>query len=154
MKPTDLYSNLIADGQLSFDKEQKSLLNKLDKLNGALIKRSKSWFKRKSIKGLYIRGEVGRGKTQMMDIFFETLDLKKKKRIHFHRFMKLLHEDLDELSGQKDPLKIAADNISKETDVLCFDEFYVEDIGDAMLLGRFINAVSYTHLTLPTIWSV
>ena len=150
MKPTDLYSNLIADGQLSFDKEQKSLLDKLDKLNGALIKRSKSWFRHKSIKGLYIRGEVGRGKTQMMDIFFETLELKKKKRIHFHRFMKLLHEDLDELSGKKDPLKIAADNISKDTEVLCFDEFYVEDIGDAMLLGRFINELFEKKVTLVT----
>ena len=62
----------------------------------------------KKIKGLYIRGEVGRGKTQMMDIFFQTLPVKNKKRVHFHRFMKLLHEDLDKISGQKDPLKIAA----------------------------------------------
>ena len=94
----------------------------------------------------------------MMDIFFETLDVDKKKRVHFHRFMKNLHDELDKISGQKDPLKIAAKNIAKETQVLCFDEFFVEDIGDAMLLGRFIDElfknnvtpVSYTHLTLPT----
>ena len=74
MKPSDLYSNLIEDGQLSFDKEQSILLNKFDELGQALTKRSKSWFGAKKINGLYIRGEVGRGKTQMMDIFFETLD--------------------------------------------------------------------------------
>jgi len=150
LKPSDLYSNLIEDGQLSFDKEQSILLNKFDELGHALTKRSKSWFGNKKINGLYIRGEVGRGKTQMMDIFFETLDVEKKKRVHFHRFMKNLHDELDNISGQKDPLKIAAKNISKETEVLCFDEFYVEDIGDAMLLGRFINELFENKVTLIT----
>ena len=72
MKPSELYLNLIDDGQLSFDKEQAKLLEKFNHLNESLTKRSKSWFGQKKIKGLYIRGEVGRGKTQMMDIFFET----------------------------------------------------------------------------------
>tara|TARA_E500000331_G_scaffold213990_1_gene205237 strand:- start:230 stop:1030 length:801 start_codon:yes stop_codon:yes gene_type:complete len=62
--------------------------------------------------------------------------------------MKLLHDDLDKISGQKDPLKVVAKNISKETEVLCFDEFYVEDIGDAMLLGRFINELFENKVTL------
>ena len=150
MKPSDLYSKLIEDGQLSFDEAQAALLDELDKLSDNLAKRSRSWFNRKPINGFYIRGEVGRGKTQIMDIFFETLDVKKKKRVHFHRFMKILHDDLDKISGQKDPLKIAAKNISKETEVLCFDEFYVEDIGDAMLLGRFINELFENQVTLIT----
>ena len=150
MKPSDLYSKLIEDGLLSFDAEQSKLLNRLDQLNFDLVKRSKAWFGQKKIKGLYIRGEVGRGKTQMMDIFFQTLPVKNKKRVHFHRFMKLLHEDLDKISGQTDPLKIAAKNISKQTEVLCFDEFYVEDIGDAMLLGRFIDELFENKVTLIT----
>jgi cell division protein ZapE len=64
--------------------------------------------------------------------------------------MKNLHDELDNISGQKDPLKIAARNISRETEVLCFDEFYVEDIGDAMLLGRFINELFENKVTLIT----
>ena len=149
-KPSDLYSNLVEEGQLNFDKEQRNLLVELDYISKALSQRSRSWFKRKPVKGLYIKGEVGRGKTQMMDIFFETLDVEKKKRVHFHRFMKILHDDLDKISGQKDPLKIAAKNISNETSVLCFDEFYVEDIGDAMLLGRFIKELFDNQVTLIT----
>lgn len=150
MNPSNLYSKLIEDGQLSFDGEQAKLLEKFDQLSSALKKRSKSWFNQKKIKGLYIRGEVGRGKTQMMDIFFETLDIEKKKRVHFHRFMKILHDDLDRIAAQKDPLKKVAKDIAAETDVLCFDEFYVEDIGDAMLLGRFINELFENKVTLVT----
>ena len=150
MKPSDLYSSLIEDGQLSFDEAQSALLNELDELSDDLAKRSRSWFRRQQINGYYIKGEVGRGKTQIMDIFFETLDVKKKKRVHFHRFMKILHDDLDKISCQKDPLKIAAQKISNETEVLCFDEFYVEDIGDAMLLGRFINELFENRVTLIT----
>ena len=115
MKPSELYLNLIDDGQLSFDKEQAKLLEKFNHLNESLTKRSKSWFGQKKIKGLYIRGEVGRGKTQMMDIFFETLNIQEKKRVHFHRFMKILHDDLDKISAQKDPLKKVAKEISKKT---------------------------------------
>lgn len=150
MQPSDLYTSLIEDGQLSFDEAQSTLLSKLDQLSTDLTRRSKSWFRRRKINGFYIRGEVGRGKTQIMDIFFETLDIKKKKRVHFHRFMKMLHDDLEKISGQKDPLRIAAKNISKDTEVLCFDEFYVEDIGDAMLLGRFINELFENKVTLVT----
>ena len=150
MNPSNLYSKLIEDGQLSFDGEQAKLLEKFDQLSSALKRRSKSWFNQKKIKGLYIRGEVGRGKTQMMDIFFETLDIEKKKRVHFHRFMKILHDDLDRIAAQKDPLKKVAKDIAAETDVLCFDEFYVEDIGDAMLLGRFINELFENKVTLVT----
>ena len=150
MKPSELYLNLIDDGQLSFDEEQAKLLEKFNHLNESLTKRSKSWFGQKKIKGLYIRGEVGRGKTQMMDIFFETLNIQEKKRVHFHRFMKILHDDLDKISAQKDPLKKVAKEISKKTKVLCFDEFYVEDIGDAMLLGRFINELFENKVTLIT----
>ncbi len=150
MKPSELYLKLIDEGQLSFDEEQAKLLEKFNHLNESLTKRSKSWFGQKKIKGLYIRGEVGRGKTQMMDIFFETLNIQEKKRVHFHRFMKILHDDLDKISAQKDPLKKVAKDISKKTKVLCFDEFYVEDIGDAMLLGRFINELFENKVTLIT----
>ena len=117
MKPTDLYSNLIADGQLSFDKEQKSLLERLDKLNEALIQRSKSWFKRKSIKGLYIRGEVGRGKTQMMDIFFETLDLKKKKQYvcYRHNIEAELRKAASTASMLAERSEISQEHLSLET---------------------------------------
>ena len=148
MKPSELYSSLVEAGKLSFDEEQSNLLAKLDGLGESLESSSRSWFGRKKVKGLYIKGEVGRGKTQMMDIFFETLDIEKKKRVHFHRFMKSLHEDLDKNSGQKDPLKKVAKDISVDIAVLCFDEFYVEDIGDAMLLGRLFNALFENRVTL------
>ena len=139
---------MVDSGHLSFDDKQLDLLKKLDEITKGITSNSKSWFSNKTTKGLYIRGDVGRGKTQIMDIFFENLDTKKKKRLHFHRFMKGLHEDLEKLSGQEDPLKVAAKEISKSTDILCFDEFYVEDIGDAMLLGRFITKLFENEVTL------
>ena len=79
MKPSELYSSLVEAGKLSFDEEQGNLLATLDGLGKSLESSSRSWFGRKKVKGLYIKGEVGRGKTQMMDIFFETLDIEKKK---------------------------------------------------------------------------
>ena len=139
---------MVDSGHLSFDEKQLDLLKKLDEIAEGITSNSKSWFSNKTTKGLYIRGDVGRGKTQIMDIFFENLDIKKKKRLHFHRFMKGLHEDLEKLSGQEDPLQVAAKEISKSTDILCFDEFYVEDIGDAMLLGRFITKLFENEVTL------
>ena len=106
--------DMVDSGHLSFDEKQLDLLKKLDEIAEGITSNSKSWFSNKTTKGLYIRGDVGRGKTQIMDIFFENLVIKKKKRLHFHRFMKGLHEDLGKLLGQEDPLQFAAKEISKE----------------------------------------
>ena len=92
-----------------------------------------------SVQGLYMWGGVGRGKTYLMDSFYDALDFKQKSRMHFNRFMQRVHADLTDLSGEKNPLDIVADRIASETLVLCFDEFYVSDIGDAMLLGGLMQ---------------
>lgn len=87
------------------------------------------------LKGLYLWGDVGRGKTFLMDLFFDCLPSEGKLRLHFHRFMARIHQALRQHSGQRDPLKLIANNLAKECNVLCFDEFFVSDIGDAMILA-------------------
>lgn len=87
------------------------------------------------IKGLYFWGGVGRGKTYLMDAFYDALPFERKMRAHFHRFMRRVHHDLKELQGEKNPLQIVASRIADETRVICFDEFFVSDITDAMILG-------------------
>ncbi|WP_435275890.1 cell division protein ZapE [Psychrobium sp. nBUS_13] len=89
----------------------------------------------KSIKGIYFWGGVGRGKTYLVDTFFEALPFEKKMRVHFHRFMHRVHHELTSLQGQSDPLKIIAKQFAKEAKIICFDEFFVSDITDAMILG-------------------
>jgi len=93
------------------------------------------------IRGLYIWGGVGRGKTYLMDVFFESLPGESKMRTHFHRFMQRVHRDLAALQGQKNPLELVADQIAKESRVLCFDEFFIRDIGDAMILAKLLEAL-------------
>ena len=88
-----------------------------------------------NIKGLYFWGGVGRGKTYLMDTFYDTLPFDKKLRAHFHRFMQRVHKELKSLSGEKNPLVIVADRIADEARVICFDEFFVTDITDAMILA-------------------
>ena len=96
---------------------------------------------REPVKGLYIWGGVGRGKTFLMDLFFEHLEVEQKKRIHFHRMMHDVHERLKTLSLVSDPLDKVATSIAEETRILCFDEFFVSDIGDAMILGRLLEGL-------------
>lgn len=91
------------------------------------------------IRGLYFWGGVGRGKTYLMDNFFESLPFPQKMRMHFHRFMRRVHGELKQLEGQKNPLKKVADIIAAETKVICFDEFFVSDITDAMILGTLMS---------------
>jgi len=102
------------------------------------------------VRGLYLWGDVGRGKTFLMDLFFATLTIPGKKRIHFHRMMSEVHERLNAAAGEEDPLDVVAAAISGEIRVLCFDEFFVSDIGDAMILGRLLDGLFSRGVTLIT----
>jgi cell division protein ZapE len=100
------------------------------------------------IKGLYIYGEVGRGKTMLMDLFFEASPVVRKRRVHFHEFMADVHERIyacrqkaksGAIDSSEDPIRLVAADIAQETWLLCFDEFHVTDIADAMILGRLFK---------------
>lgn len=95
--------------------------------------------KPKPVCGLYFWGGVGRGKTYLVDTFYNALPFEDKMRIHFHRFMYRVHNELKGLKGQSDPLPIIAEKFASEARVLCFDEFFVQDITDAMLLGTLMQ---------------
>ncbi|WP_076415848.1 cell division protein ZapE [Shewanella sp. UCD-KL12] len=97
--------------------------------------------KQQSVQGLYLWGGVGRGKTYLMDTFYDALPGDKKLRAHFHRFMHQVHLDLDKLKGQRDPLEIIAKQMAEKYQVICFDEFFVSDITDAMLLGTLFQSL-------------
>lgn len=100
------------------------------------------------VRGLYMWGGVGRGKTWLMDMFFQAIPGERKQRLHFHRFMLRVHQELTGLQGQSDPLQIVAERFKSETDLLCFDEFFVSDITDAMLLGTLMEALFARGITL------
>lgn len=100
------------------------------------------------VRGLYLWGGVGRGKTFLMDLFFSTLPLKRKKRVHFHRMMNSIHAELATLEDVEDPLDVVAERLASSARVLCFDEFFVSDIGDAMILGRLLEGLFSRGVTL------
>jgi len=90
-------------------------------------------------RGLYIWGGVGRGKSLMMDAFYGVATLKRKRRMHFHEFMREIHAQMREHSGTEDPLEPISDTIAKQLRLLCFDEFHISDIADAMILARLLE---------------
>lgn len=100
------------------------------------------------VRGLYLWGGVGRGKTYLMDLFHDCLPGPAKLRLHFHRFMLRVHGELARLKGAANPLAKVADGMCAEARVLCFDEFFVSDIGDAMILGELLNALFERRVTL------
>lgn len=100
------------------------------------------------IAGLYLWGGVGRGKTWMMDLFFAALPGERKLRLHFHHFMRRVQASLATKQGQENPLLLVAEEFKRQADVLCFDEFFVSDIGDAMLLGTLLQALFARGITL------
>ncbi|OQS37545.1 cell division protein ZapE [Chromobacterium haemolyticum] len=101
-------------------------------------------------KGLYFWGGVGRGKSFLMDAFYACVPYRRKRRIHFHNFMAEVHRELRALAGSKDPLLAYADKIARDTRLLCFDEFHVSDIADAMMLGRLLSALFERGVVLVT----
>ncbi len=100
------------------------------------------------VRGLYLWGGVGRGKTYLVDNFFDCLPFERKLRIHFHRFMQRVHAELTRLEGETDPLETIAENLAAETRVICFDEFFVSDITDAMILGGLMEGLFRRGVTL------
>jgi cell division protein ZapE len=94
---------------------------------------------KKPPRGLYVWGSVGRGKSLMMDAFYNVSTLKRKRRVHFHAFMREIHAEMRAHSGEEDPLDAISTTIAKQLRLLCFDEFHVSDIADAMILGRVLE---------------
>ena len=90
-------------------------------------------------KGVYLWGPVGRGKSFLMDAFFLCVPLVRKRRVHFHHFMREIHRELNAAKGNEDPIAVVAEKIAKQYRLVCFDEFHVSDIADAMILGRFLE---------------
>jgi cell division protein ZapE len=99
-------------------------------------------------RGLYVWGGVGRGKTWLMDLFFQSLPFRDKQRSHFHRFMQSVHDELKKHKEQADPLDRVADRIAQKARILCFDELFVTDIADAMLLGNLFRGLFKRGVTL------
>lgn len=98
--------------------------------------------------GLYLWGGVGRGKTWLMDLFYETLPMENKYRQHFHRYIQEIHEKLETYKGQKNPLKLIARQFARRYQVLCLDEFHVSDITDAMILYGLLKSLVENNVTL------
>lgn len=165
--PTSQYLKALNEGSHQPDDVQKEAVSRLEiiykelvnstppapRTSGLMARVGKLWGKREDtkhmpVRGLYMWGGVGRGKTWLMDLFYQSLPGERKQRLHFHRFMLRVHEELTALQGQTDPLEIIADRFKAETDVLCFDEFFVSDITDAMLLGGLMKALFARGITL------
>ncbi|MFL9814972.1 cell division protein ZapE [Stutzerimonas sp. VN223-3] len=107
----------------------------------ARLRGRRGWLRTPKV-GVYLWGGVGRGKSFVMDAFFAAAPVAAKRRVHFHGFLHEVQRRLNEISGQRDPLAVIAREIAEHTHLLCFDEFHVHDIADAMLLGRLLHQLA------------
>ncbi|MGS1416699.1 cell division protein ZapE [Serratia marcescens] len=168
LSPLSRYQQALDAGEYQADEVQRRAVAQLDRIYQALLQKPAAsapegglrgklsrllgkggeTAPQRPVQGLYMWGGVGRGKTWLMDMFFHSLPGDRKMRLHFHRFMLRVHEELTELQGRENPLEIVADGFKAETDVLCFDEFFVSDITDAMLLATLLQALFARGITL------
>ncbi|MEL5298557.1 cell division protein ZapE [Serratia nevei] len=168
LSPLSRYQQALEAGEYQADEVQRRAVTQLDRIYQALLQKPAAsapagglrgklsrllgkggdTAPQRPVQGLYMWGGVGRGKTWLMDMFFHSLPGDRKMRLHFHRFMLRVHEELTELQGRENPLEIVADGFKAETDVLCFDEFFVSDITDAMLLATLLQALFARGITL------
>ncbi|WP_282156540.1 cell division protein ZapE [Vibrio diabolicus] len=163
MTPLQQYQKDIAEHGFQRDEAQYQAVVALDKLYHAIVEFQSApmpqlsrWQKLmgKKIdmpeppKGLYFWGGVGRGKTYLMDAFFDALPTQRKMRVHFHRFMYRVHDELKLLGDVENPLAKVADKFKEEADVVCFDEFFVSDITDAMILATLLQEMFKRQMIL------
>ncbi len=158
MSARELYEALIVTKKAERDRAQEQLLARFDELEKRIVEHRSArranpvgWLfgprEREGPRGLYIHGDVGRGKTMLMDLFFEASPVVRKRRAHFHEFMADVHERVKAFREQiklgaiedEDPIRLTAAEIAEASWLLCFDEFHVTDIADAMILGRLFT---------------
>ena len=157
----EAYSRQLNERGFGEDRAQLAALQRLEDLRSRLIgahsdrpigrrllRRLTDRLPRPPERGLYLWGPVGRGKTWLMDLFFHSLPLPERRRRHFHRFMHEAHGELKALRDVDSPLEIVAERIARETRVLCFDELFVTDIADAMILGGLFQGLFRRGVTL------
>ena len=158
MTPVDIYRLALQRGELEPDPAQAAFVGRLQDLHRRLVQRAEAPPPAGGLlarvrtllsapvavqapRGIYVWGSVGRGKTLLVDFFFDSLPFEDKLRIHFHDFMQHVHAELTALGQRRDPLPAVAARLRERASVLCFDEFHVSDIADAMLLGRLLGAM-------------
>jgi cell division protein ZapE len=155
----ELYARELSSRGFGDDPAQLAAVARLDALRRRLLRAPRAWLPRsfrvlvrrrpdRPVRGLYLWGGVGRGKTWLMDLFFESLPFDERRRQHFHRFMHDVHAQLASLKDERDPLEQVAETIASGTRVLCFDELQVSDIADAMILGNLFDALFRRAVTL------
>ncbi|MDF1644557.1 MAG: cell division protein ZapE [Pseudomonadales bacterium] len=163
MTPIEKYRKDLQQEGFNFDPAQEAAVKQLQDLYErltapaaaptGLLQRFRRRFEEQTAqpeRGLYFWGGVGRGKTYLMDLFYECLPFENKTRIHFHRFMQKVHHRLKELEGAEDPLKSIGADLATRARVICFDEFFVSDITDAMILGRLLEHMFANGMCLVT----
>ena len=155
--PSAVYAAGVARGDWKHDPAQQPALAQLDRLHATLLAPVRRGLfdgllgrRPETPRGLYLWGGVGRGKTFLIDLFFDALPIRDKRRTHFHRFMRAVHAQLRAHAGESDPLAKIAREWRKDLRVLVLDEFFVNDIGDAMLLGRLLERLFAEGVALVT----
>jgi len=156
-RPSARYALGAAAGRWEDDPAQRAVLGELDRIHDQLIAATNApaprWWRRSSaapVRGLYLWGAVGRGKTFLVDLLFQSAPPQRKLRLHFHRFMGRVHAELRKLEGHADPLRDVAAHFARSARLLCLDEFFVTDIGDAMILSGLLQHLFEQGTTLVT----
>jgi cell division protein ZapE len=157
--PSVAYQRGVAEKRWDDDPAQREILTHFDRIQHELLARSQAgwlqqlgtrWSRAAPVRGLYLWGSVGRGKTFLMDLFYDSVPDERKLRLHFHRFMARVQDELRQLEGRQDPLKDVAAHFAAQARLLCLDEFFVSDIADAMILGGLLRHLFAAGVTVVT----
>ena len=156
--PSALYARGVAENRWEDDPAQREALTWFDRIHDEFAARRDAGLWKsiqlriapRPVRGLYLWGAVGRGKTFLTDLLLESLPYEKTLRLHFHRFMGRVHAELAKLDGKADPLEDVAAHFAEQAKLFCLDEFFVTDIGDAMILANLLRGLFSRGVTLVT----